>query len=67
MNYNKIIAITVTKNYHKQLEILLRENTPLVDQFIIVTQEDDSKTNSVVSDFLSEKIDHVYYPCVIML
>ena len=64
MTNNKIIAITVTKNYHKQLEILLQENTPLVDMFIIVSQEDDVETNTVINEYNSNKVNHLYYPLV---
>lgn len=64
MMNNKIIAITVTKNYHRQIDILLQENTPLVDRFIIVTQEDDIETNNVIHNYKSTKIQHLYYPLV---
>lgn len=64
MMHNKIIAITVTKNYHKQLEILLQENTPLVDVFIIVSQEDDTETTTVINNYSSTKVQHLYYPLV---
>ena len=55
---NKLIIIVVSKNYHLQLSLFLKRNTPLVDQLIVVTQEDDIDTTGVVN----EQIDRVRYP-----
>ena len=64
---NKIIIITVSKNYHLQLSFFLKRNAPLVDQLIVVTQEDDMDTTGIINErkrLMKRKhvIKHIYYP-----
>jgi len=48
------IALTVSKNYHAQLEVSIKENSMHFDKWFIVSQEDDQKTCEIIQEAKKE-------------
>jgi hypothetical protein len=61
---NKIIGITVSKNYDDLLQIAIDNNVDLFEKWYIVTQEDDEKTINVVKKCAFPNVDLLFYPLV---
>ena len=61
---NKIIGITVSKNYDDLLQIAIDNNVDLFEKWYIVTQEDDEKTINVVKKCAFPNVELLFYPLV---
>ena len=61
---NKIIAITVSKNYTKELSLALEQNSSFFHKWYIITQEDDSNTINLVKSKKISNVEIVYHPLV---
>ena len=44
----KKYAITVSKNYHDELELSLNHNAKHFDKWFIITQMDDDRTKEII-------------------
>jgi hypothetical protein len=62
--YNKLFAITISKNYSKELSLSIKNNLIFFDKWIIVTQEDDQETIDLIKKTNNKKIEIVYFPLV---
>lgn len=63
-NYDRLFAITVSKNYANELSIMLDKNAKYFDKWYIITQEDDLKTIELIKTKNLSNIEIVYYPLV---
>lgn len=52
---NRIVALTVSTNYHDILPHTLKNNLDLFDHWYIATAEDDWRTHDVISQFKDKK------------
>lgn len=64
ITFNRIFAITVSKNYSDELSVLLDHNSKFFDEWFIVSQEDDTNTTDVISAHNHDNIHLIYYPLV---
>ena len=62
--YDRLFAITVSKNYANELSIMLDNNAKYFDKWYIATQEDDTKTIELIKSKNLPNIEIVYYPLV---
>jgi len=60
--FDRLFAITVSKNYHEELSVMLEHNAKFFDAWFVVSQEDDTKTTNVVSS--TNNVHLLYYPLV---
>lgn len=59
---NKIIGITISKNYADLLQIVVDNNVDLFDKWYIVTQEDDVETIKVIQNCGFPNVKLLFYP-----
>lgn len=62
--YDRLFAITVSKNYTNELSIMLDNNAKYFNKWYIATQEDDLKTIELIKSKNLPNIEIVYYPLV---
>ena len=62
--FNRLIGITISKNYSVELSMMLEKNLRHFDKWFIITQEDDVETVELIKSHNSDKIELVYYPLV---
>ena len=60
--FNRLFAITVSKNYSDELSVMLQHNAKFFDAWFVVSQEDDTKTTDVVSSI--DNVHLLHYPLV---
>ena len=63
-NYDRLFAITVSKNYANELSIMLDNNAKYFHKWYIATQDDDTKTIELIKSKNLPNIEIVYYPLV---
>ena len=61
-DYDRLFAITVSKNYANELSIMLDNNAKYFDKWYIATQEDDVKTIELIKSKNLSNVEIVYYP-----
>lgn len=62
--YDRLFAITVSKNYANELSVMLDNNAKYFHKWYIATQEDDVKTIELIKSKNLPNIEIVYYPLV---
>jgi hypothetical protein len=62
--YNRLFAITISKNYPFELSIMLDRNAKHFDKWFIVTQEDDAETIKEIESRNLPNVEIVFYPLV---
>lgn len=63
-NYDRLFAITVSKNYSTELSVILENNAKYFDKWYIATQEDDLKTIQLLKSTNLPNVEIIYYPLV---
>jgi len=65
--FNRLFAITVSKNYSDELSVMLDHNAKFFDRWYIGTQEDDIKTIELIKSKNLDNVEIVFYPLVPVL
>ena len=63
-NRNILTCITISVNYHKELDLIIPENIKFFDKWIIVTSKEDTNTISIINKYnkiYNNKITILYY------
>ena len=63
-SYDRLFAITVSKNYSVELSIMLDHNANYFDKWYIATQEDDVETIELIKSKNLPNVEVIYYPLV---